>query len=117
MTQKTKDARRIRDLLEASFPMYISKRDRLNVPKLAHDIGCSQEALYRPLREGRMFPKQAYEILLWSRDCPGATTVYWEDLLPFCVMGYPELCRASASGEEGAEAAPSSRDDLDDLLS
>lgn len=94
------------NLLMDRLPTYRSKQNVLDIPAICRDMGCSNEALYKCLRNDQMRTGLAERLLTFSHENHPETAVYWEDLAPFVLPNFVRFSR-------DAEAADM---DLDDLI-
>ncbi|MFU1607368.1 hypothetical protein ACM25O_13365 [Sulfitobacter pontiacus] len=101
------------DLYEAlseTFPDLQTERKTLNVQKFARVLGYSNETVYKALREFQPLSLGiALRIIEVSRENQRAKSLYWPDLLPFVLPGYPEYMAP-------VEKAASASVEVDDLL-
>lgn len=90
------------EVLTEKFPGTRTDKNTLNVQAFARLLGYSNETVYKALREFQPLSLGiAQRIIETSHENRGATAMYWPDLLPFVLPGYPEYMTPS---------------DVDDLL-
>ncbi len=78
------------ELLAANFPYLRTDRDAFNVQAFASLLDYSNETIYKALREFQPLKLGvALRILEASHQNQGAKPMYWPDLLPFTIPGYP----------------------------
>lgn len=101
------------EVLTEKFPALQTDRNVLNVQKFAQLLGYSNETVYKALREFQPLSLGiALRIIETSHENQDAKAVFWPDLLPFVLPGYPEYM----TPDETAAVESAAPSDLDDLL-